>query len=126
MCSMASSACSGLSTAVVVSKLTLIAYETIDLLRNPATSPNPASRSGGDLHTCAVTKFCRFVSMRFCRTAKKASQIALTLLVLLKFAAEDTAGASGWATTADSFLEIFSVSLYNVCETSSSLVVYCQ
>ena len=78
--------------------------------------------SGGDLQTCAVIRFCKLVSTRFWRAARNAPHILLILLSFLPFlGTEGTAGPSGWATAADTFLDIFSVSLYSVCETSSSL-----
>lgn len=76
----------------------------------------PASRSGGFLQTCAVMMFCKCEEFRAWRTSRKASQIVLTLEVLIP----------GLDINALSRM-VFSVelpprvSLYMVFETSSSL-----
>jgi len=44
-----------------------------------ATTSNPLSSAGGDLHTFAVMIFWRFVAVRVFRTSRNASQILFTL-----------------------------------------------
>jgi hypothetical protein len=76
---------------------------------------NPPSRSGGDLHTWAVIMFWRLVRGRLSSTRKNASHMRLIFdSVVAKIT--DT-GPLAYALL-ESFLI---VSLYIVCETSSSL-----